>query len=190
MPALFAPPALFALLALLALLASFAGCRAPGGAPSWRDELDRRLPVLGHRNLIVVADAAYPQQQAGGITTLCTGAEHFEVLDAVLAAIDAAPHVAAEVWLDAELDAVPERLAPGIDAYRAALARTLGARPIERLPHLELIGKLDEAARRFTVLVLKTDLTLPYTSVFLELDCGYWDAAREQLLRAALQQRR
>lgn len=166
------------------LLALVASCRTPDTAPSWRTELDRRLPVLGHRNRIVVADAAYPQQVSPGITTLSTGADHFEVLAAVLAAIDRAPHVAAKVSLDEELDAVPEQLAPGIGACRLALAGALGDRPVERLPHLQLIGTLDETARQFAVLVLKTDLTLPYTSVFLELDCGYWDGAREQQMRA------
>jgi hypothetical protein len=54
------------------------------------------------------------------------------------------------------------------------------------VPHEELIGKLDEAAKTFRVLILKTNLTLPYTSVFLELDCGYWDAGSEERLRQAI----
>jgi hypothetical protein len=45
---------------------------------------------------------------------------------------------------------------------------------------------LDEAGKTFNVLILKTNLTLPYTSVFLELDCGYWSEEAEQRLRAAL----
>jgi hypothetical protein len=36
------------------------------------------------------------------------------------------------------------------------------------------------------VLILKTDLTLPYTSVFIELDCGYWGPEKEQALRAMM----
>jgi hypothetical protein len=31
--------------------------------------------------------------------------------------------------------------------------------------------------------MIKTDLALPYTSAFLELDCGYWPAEAEQKLR-------
>jgi hypothetical protein len=30
-------------------------------------------------------------------------------------------------------------------------------------------------------------MALPYTSVFLELDCGYWNAEKEQRLRSALE---
>ena len=42
------------------------------------------------------------------------------------------------------------------------------------------------AGATFRVLIIKTDMTLPYTSVFCELDCGYWSAAAEQRLREAL----
>jgi hypothetical protein len=30
-------------------------------------------------------------------------------------------------------------------------------------------------------------MTLPYVSVFFELDCGYWNADAEQILREAIQ---
>jgi hypothetical protein len=35
-------------------------------------------------------------------------------------------------------------------------------------------------------LIVKTDMTIPYTSVFFELDCGYWNAEAEQRLRQAM----
>jgi hypothetical protein len=35
--------------------------------------------------------------------------------------------------------------------------------------------------------VLKTNMTLPYTSVFIELDCGYWSPEAEARLRAAME---
>jgi hypothetical protein len=35
-----------------------------------------------------------------------------------------------------------------------------------------------------------TNLTLPYTSVFLELDCGYWSPEAEQRLRDAIKEGR
>src|ERR1039458_10655620 len=34
------------------------------------------------------------------------------------------------------------------------------------------------------MLLIKTDMTIPYTSVFFELDCGYWNAEAEQLCLA------
>jgi hypothetical protein len=100
--------------------------------------------------------------------------------------VDNAGHVQAVVYLDAEMEYVSEKDAPGIDAYRKELTALLGSRPVKSLPHEELIAKLDEAAKMFRVLVLKTNLTLPYTSVFLELDCGYWNEEAERKLRQAI----
>ena len=51
------------------------------------------------------------------------------------------------------------------------------------VPHEELIAKLDGAAKMFRILILKTDMTLPYTSVFVQLDCGYWISDAEKRLR-------
>jgi len=33
---------------------------------------------------------------------------------------------------------------------------------------------------------LKTNMTIPYTSVFFELDCGYWHPGAEERLREAM----
>ena len=40
---------------------------------NWQAELAKNLPVLGHRNFIVIADSAYPQQSNPGIKTIYTG---------------------------------------------------------------------------------------------------------------------
>ena len=62
-------------------------------------------------------------------------------------------------------------------------AGLLAGAQISRLPHEQIIGKLDAAGKTFQVLLLKTNMTIPYTSVFFELECGYWDAASEKRLR-------
>jgi len=36
------------------------------------------------------------------------------------------------------------------------------------------------------VLIIKTELAIPYTSVFFELDCSYWAADAETKLRKAM----
>ena len=154
----------------------------------WKKVLEKELPRLGHRNFIVVADSAYPLQSAPGIVTVATGEAQVEVLEQVLKAIDKAPHVNPIVYVDAELASVPEADAPGIDAYRKALEPLLKDKRVERLPHMEIIKKLDASSELFTVLLLKTDLVLPYTSVFLELDCGYWGPEKEERLRKAMKQ--
>lgn len=170
-------PALICLLAAL-----FSGCVSTG---NWHGRVDTELPAFGHRNWIVITDSAYPKQSAAGIETIVTGAGQLEVLAYVLKQIEKTPHVQANILLDAELDSVSEEDAPGVSAYRDQLTELLEGTKVERMVHEEIIARLDKGAEMFNILVLKTSLTIPYTSVFLELDCGYWDAQREQRLREA-----
>ena len=152
-------------------------------ADDWKALLDQRLPEYGHRNWIVIADSAYPKQSAPGIETVYTTAGQLEVLQHVLKKVDAAKHIQPIILLDAELESVPERSAAGVQRYRADLKTVLGQRPTKMMPHEDIISKLDEGAKLFNVLVLKTDMTIPYTSVFIELDCGYWSPEKENTLR-------
>ena len=46
---------------------------------------------------------------------------------------------------------------------------------------------LDRAGARFRVILIKTPMRIPYSSVFVELQCGYWNAQAENRLRAAIQ---
>ena len=154
---------------------------------SWRDVLVERLHTMGHRNWIVIADSAYPLQVAEGIETTRTGAHHEHVLEETLEAIDQSPHVRPIVHLDAELPHLTEQYAPGIDAYREQLDRILHGHHTQSRPHEDIIADLDEAGKTFDILVLKTNLTLPYTSVFLQLDCGYWSEETETELRQSIE---
>jgi hypothetical protein len=54
---------------------------------------------------------------------------------------------------------------------------------IKLMPHDLLITRLDEVSRMFNVVILKTTLTLPYTSTFFELDCKYWNKEKEEALQ-------
>jgi len=149
----------------------------------WRENLNEQLPKLGHRNWILVADAAYPSYSSSGILTVATGKEMDEVLNEVLALVNSSNHIRANIYLDKEIDYVDEEHAPGIEAFRNNLEERLAQYPVQRIMHEELIKRLDDASKYFSVLVLKTKLTIPYTSVFLELGCGYWDDESEQSLR-------
>lgn len=155
---------------------------------NWKTILEERLPEYGHRNWIVIADSAYPKQSAPGIETVYTHAGQIEVLEHVLAQIDRAKHIQAVTMLDAELNSVTEESSAGVNTYRAQLEELLGDRSAKVMPHEEIIAKLDKGSELFNVLLLKTDLTIPYTSVFIELDCGYWDSERETELRATIEQ--
>jgi L-fucose mutarotase/ribose pyranase (RbsD/FucU family) len=173
--------------AVLALVFTAGCCGGPGqqNAP-WQTKLQQELPVLGHRNWIVIADAAYPAQNSPGIQTIYTGAHQLEAIKALLAALQDAKHVQPNIYLDAELQHVKESAAPGVDEFRTQLDKLFVGRTINRLPHEKLIARLDEAGKTFRILILKTDLTIPYTSVFFELDCGYWSPSQETELRKSM----
>lgn len=165
----------------LALLAC-TGC-TEFDRPGWQGTLDYELPLLGHRNWIVIVDSAYPAQSSAGIEMLYIGGTQLEAVRRVLQSLDRAAHVRPIAYYDAELDDLRESDASGITRYRRALKELLALHRPRPLPHDELIATLDDTSQRFRVLVLKTDETLPYTSVFLELDCGYWSPAAELRLR-------
>lgn len=149
----------------------------------WKSQFSAALPALGHRNWIVVADSAYPKQVAAGIKTIVTAEDHIDVLRGVLDAIDRAPHVRPMISVDSELAELGEADAPGIDDLRDALDDLLSGHAVIHRAHEETIRLLDEAGKTFEVVVLKTACTLPYTTVFIELDCGYWSADAEARLR-------
>jgi L-fucose mutarotase/ribose pyranase (RbsD/FucU family) len=152
-------------------------------AESWESSFKRLLPLYGHRNWIVVADSAYPAQSNPGIETVFTGGDHSEVLKTVLDAIDASIHVRAHAYLDAELNQVAEEDAPGVSSLRKEMIRLLAGKNTHELAHEEIIARLDRAGKLFRILILKSTLAIPYSSVFLELDCGYWREEAEERLR-------
>lgn len=152
---------------------------------AWEQHLAELLPLYGHRNWIVVADAAYPAQSKPGIETIFAGGDQLEAVRKVYDAITESTHVRANIYVDQELASVPEHDAAGVLDYRGQLERLFGP-SMRQLPHEQIIAKLDQSAEVFRILILKTAMTIPYTTVFFELDCGYWSPEAEQRLRKNL----
>jgi len=159
---------------------------APVAVPAWEEKLEAALPLLGHRNWILIVDSAYPQQAAPGIETIETGASQLEVVRHVLYALDRSVHVRPVISMDAELPFVPEDDAPGVSHYRAEIHDLLRNYAVESVPHDRVIANVEDASQHFNILVLKTTMAVPYTSVFIRLDCKYWSADAEQRLRARM----
>ena len=177
---------------LLCLCLALASCCRQGDCQTpktsnemenWKTVLKEKLPLLGHRNWIVVTDMAYPLQTKPGITTLFAAEPFQEVVSCVSGQIAQVPHVFAHVYLDGEQQAMSEQLASGWDAYRKGLSQALGQNDVSYVPHEELIRRLDEVSQLYQVIIIKTNLTIPYSSAFFELDCAYWDADREKAIR-------
>ena len=175
------------LTALMLVIVSLSALAPAYCAPSdWRSAVAADMPVLGHRNWIAIVDSAYPLQSRSGIQTIVADADQGTVLKAVLADVNASRHVRPIVFMDSELKYVDEADAPGVSAYRAEVAHLLGNQSVTTLPHEQIIQKLDAAGQTFNILVIKTHMTIPYTSVFLQLNCKYWSDDAEKRLRAKM----
>ena len=66
------------------------------------------------------------------------------------------------------------------------IAQVLHKSPVQSRRHEALISDVEEAGKTFQVLVLKTNMTIPYTSLFIRLDCKYWSADQEKNLRVKM----
>lgn len=163
---------------------------APSDGPSdWRIAVRNEMPLLGHRNWILVVDSAYPLQSAPGIETIETDDGMTDVLRYVLGTINHSEHVRPDITLDAELPYVPEEDAPGVGHYRAEIKDLLSPYPVTSLPHEKIIANIAQQSQTFHILILKTRLAIPYTSVFIRLNCRYWSDEAESRLRARMQSR-
>jgi hypothetical protein len=155
-------------------------------SPDWKARVNESMPLLGHRNWILIVDSAYPLQSSPGIETIETHASHLDVLRDVLGAVNNSIHVRPLITMDSELPYVPDDDASGASAYRIQIAHILADYKIESVPHEKVIAQIDETSKQFHVLVLKTTMTIPYSSVFIRLDCKYWSADAEKRMRARM----
>jgi hypothetical protein len=173
-----------AILVLLTAASSFAQQRA------WRQILDERLPYFGDHNWIVVADSAFSMRSAPGIETIVSSDSQVSTVQQVLYLLSKQVHVRPVINTDLELEHVAEQDAPGIGAYRQLLSglfeKFLPESPARAFLHTNNIRSIDEAAKTYNVLIIKTDMALPYTAVFLELRAGYWSDEAEQRLRESI----
>jgi D-ribose pyranose/furanose isomerase RbsD len=175
-----------AILATWLFIASGLAAVAQGPAVEWQTRLAQVLPLLGHRNWIMIVDSAYPLQSSAGVETIETNTDQTQVIRQVLAAIDKSIQVRPIVYMDAELPYVPEKDAPGVTAYRQEIKSVLAGQKITPLPHEQIIAKAAEVGKTFHIVVFKTTMTVPYTSVFLQLNCKYWSDDAEAQMRKAM----
>jgi hypothetical protein len=89
-----------------------------------------------------------------------------------------------------ELRSVENDFAPGIDDMRKRIKEALHGHETTELDQQSLLTLLEDANRSYDVLVIRTQTALPYSSVFLELQPGYWDAESEARLRERMERER
>jgi len=66
----------------------------------WKSEVNTILKHYGHRNWIVVADAAYPEQSNNAIKTLSIQASQLEAVEYVSNLIEKTSHVDANIFIE------------------------------------------------------------------------------------------
>jgi len=174
-------------LTLLIFFLAFPALHVVAQPADWKTKLSQSMPLLGHRNWILIVDSAYPLQSSPGVETIETNATQLDVVQGVLDAINHSIQVRPDIFMDAELPYVSDQDAPGVSGYRTQIAGLLHSYKIQSLPHEKIIARIDEAGKTFHVLVLKTNMTIPYTSVFIQLNCKYWSDDAEARLRAKIQ---
>ena len=168
------------LLPLLGLLGC-AGRREPESR--WAGVLGPELNAMGYRNWVVVCDAAFPVHSRRGVRTLSVDGEIPEILGGVLDSVESVQNVTPRIYLPRELRHVTNDRAPGIDEYRRQLEKSLHGHPTREMDYRSLSLMVEDSSNKFSVLVLKTGTTLPYSSIFIEMESAYWDAESEREMR-------
>jgi RbsD / FucU transport protein family len=173
---------------VLALLvsSSFSPGQSGGSSPDWQAIVQNRLPLYGHRNWIVVTDSAFPVYAAPGIETIVVNEDLPSVVKYVAKAISSTRHVRATVFLDQELQFVDESDYPGVTELRGQIVALFPKDQRSSIPHADAMARIEEAAKTFRILFIKTSATIPYTSVFMRLDCGYLSDKVERKIRAGM----
>jgi hypothetical protein len=177
------------ILALGAALLS-SGCVAVQPHSAWKGAVDRQAAQLGYRNWIVIAEASFPAQNRPGVRQISAPVEVPEALDYVLQALEQSENLRPQIYQTRELRSVENDFAPGIDDLRKRMQGAMHGHEATELDQQSLLTLLEDASRSFDVLVIRTQTALPYTSVFLELQPGYWDAESEARLRERIEQER
>ena len=137
------------LLLLLAIDFDSRDAIAQAGKSDWQAKLRQELPLLGHRNWVLIVDSAYPLQVSPGIETIETGDDQLGVTQAVLTEINRSIHVRPLIYLDSELPYVPSADYKDVNAYREGLKKLLKPYSVQLLLHAEILDKVSETAKTY-----------------------------------------
>ena len=166
------------------------GCANLADDSSWEAAVRRQSAQLGYRNWIVIAEASFPAHNRPGVRQVNAPLDVPDALDYVLKTLEQSEHVRPQIYVSRELRSVENDFAPGIDELRKKLQNSLHGHETTELDQQSLLSLLEDASRSFDVLVIRTPTALPYSSVFLELQPGYWDVDSETRLREKIERER
>ncbi len=152
----------------------------------WKAVLQKELPLLGHRNWILIVDKAFPALNASGMEVIYADDNLLNVLKYTLSEINSSSHVRPIIYVDKEMQFMTPQLEKGVDAFRDSLKNIVNNQTLYPELHDSVFTNIQKTAELFKVLVIKTNGNLAYSSVFLQLDCAYWNSKQEAQLREVM----
>ncbi len=152
----------------------------------WKAVLQKELPLLGHRNWILVVDKAFPALNARGMEVIYADDDLLDVLKYTLNEIDSSSHVKPIIYVDKEMQSMTPQLENGVNAFRDSLKNIVNNQPLHPELHDSVFTNIQKTSELFKVLVIKTNGTRAYSSIFLQLDCAYWNSGQEAQLREVM----
>lgn len=153
-----------------------------------RAKVAPNLLQLGARNWVVVADPACPLPAGTGIVSITVPANTVDTFREVLDLLEIEGAVVPRIWVSHELSVVPEERAPGITEHRQELEKLLLGRFHYAVNSRVIDMQLAQAAKDFRILYIRTSTRLPYSSIAIELDSGYWNSDAEAEVQQRVQQ--
>jgi D-ribose pyranose/furanose isomerase RbsD len=156
----------------------------------WQSKLATTIDAFGHRNWILVVDKAFPSLSSPNIEVVFADVDIRTAIDTTIKMLENATHVMPIIYIDKEFAYISENELKGITEFRKKAHASIHSFNPKQLYHEEVFNKVKEVSSLFKVLVIKTNETTPYSSVFIELDCKYWSGKQEEALRKAMRSTR
>jgi len=149
----------------------------------WVRAMHSELEALGKKNWIIVTESSFPAPRDPGAHVIVADDDLPDALEKVLDGIEGEGHVWARIYQSREFELMSEQYAPGVTRFKKRLNKALASRNVQRLPRHSIDILLEAAMEDYRVLIIKTRSAQPYSTVFMELDSGYWDGEAEAALR-------
>lgn len=160
--------------------------KKPQRSKKWKDQLQDEVANLGAGNWIVVAEKAFPIPQGEGVKVIHADAELAQTLLSVFDSIESEGHVWPKIYNLREFKYVGEDYAPGVGKLRAQKEVVFAGRKMQEVTARTADLIFNAAIKKYRVLIVKTESAYPYSSVFMELDSGYWNGISEDALRKSM----
>ena len=151
--------------------------------PLWAGIVEREVDALGIQNWIIVAESSSPVVSGLGVRTLVLDGEIPQIVDCIVNLLAKSETVTPSFNTALELSFVSNDRVPGIDYLREQHNEALHEHQVRQMDNRSLTLLAHSDASKYAIMVLKSKTALPSSSVFIELDSGYWDRESEDRLR-------